>query len=434
MTTPLPTGGKPSGTKSSKATQPNITPGKVLTLTPAQRQAWEMTRAALLWQCPAFTHIFYSMMAHGTDIAVFTDEIPIAATDGSCVFLNPEPFFKLTLNERVFVLGHEISHGMFMHTVMMHKLSRAGSVVTKSGKKLAYDQDLMNVAMDLVINDMLIEAKVGRYNSNWLHDPQYGRSSDSVVDVYEKVWRDKPKGKGPGGNGFDNHLQPGTGKGKDATTAAGEHNQVEWDTAMAAAAAAAKAQGKLPAALERMITNFIEPEVPWQEKIQAFFARKIGSGSYDWRRPDRRLIVRDIYAPGQSGFGAGIVALTVDTSGSMGQPQLDRIFAEMRGILEDVNPKEVLVIWCDAAVHRVDRIEDVEDLNALKPVGGGGTSFIPPFEWLAKEGVEPECMVYFTDGYGSFPTKAPKYPVLWGAVVEGAKYPWGEVVSVPVKD
>jgi len=411
-----------------------ITPGKFLKLTPQQRSAWDMTRSALLWQCPAFTHIFYSMMTHGSDLAVFTDEVPIAATDGKVILLNPEPFFKLTLNERVFALAHEISHGMFMHCSLMLKLKRSGSVVTQSGKKIEYNHQLMNVAMDLVINDMLIESRVGKFNSNWLHDTNYGKSTDSVIDVYEKVFKEAKKGGSPKGSVLDEHLVPGTAQGQDPTVADSQNNQVEWDTVMAAAAAAAKAQGKLPAALERMITNFIEPEVPWQEKIESFFARKVGSGSYDWRKPDRRLIVRDIYAPGPTGFGAGDVVVGIDTSGSIGQTELDRFFAELRGILENVKPKRVHVVWCDAQVHKVDVVEEVEDMGGLKPHGGGGTDFRPVFDWIEKEGLEPDALVYLTDGLGAFPTHAPKYPVLWGAIMENVKYPnWGEVVPVPLK-
>jgi predicted metal-dependent peptidase len=64
-------------------------------------------------------------------------------------------------------------------------------------------------------------------------------------------------------------------------------------------------------------------------------------------------------------------------------------FGEMRGVLEDVKPENLYVIWCDAEVHRVDQVEDVGDLITLKgkgAPGGGGTSFVPVFQAVKELG------------------------------------------------
>ena len=67
---------------------------KQVALSTAHSRAWSETRTALLWHCPAFTHVFYTMMdkAGAEHVAVFTSDIPIAATDGSTLLLNPETF------------------------------------------------------------------------------------------------------------------------------------------------------------------------------------------------------------------------------------------------------------------------------------------------------------------------------------------------------
>lgn len=408
-------------------------------LTKQQISQWDMTRSALLWNCPAFTNILYTMMQRGEDVATFTKMVPTAGTDGSNLLINPEFFFKKTLQERVFIVAHEICHAIFDHCGQLHMFKLRGKVVTPKGKSYAFSQEIMNVAMDLVINDMLIESGVGKFVQGGLHDKAYGVHTDSVIDVYEKVFKEAEKngksgGKGgPAGQGFDVHLAPGATNGKDPSQAQSDRSEVEWNTAVASAAASARAQGKLPAALERFFGQMLEPTVSWEEKIQAFFARKVGSGGYDWRRPDRQLIVRDIYAPGRSGYGAGHIIVGVDTSGSIGQAELDRFFGEMRGIIGDVRPEKLSLVWCDAKVHKVDEIYEAEDLNGLKPHGGGGTDFRPVFDWIEKHAPDADCLVYLTDGYGSFPSQEPKYPVLWGAIVKGVKYPWGDVVDVPIK-
>jgi predicted metal-dependent peptidase len=54
------------------------------------------------------------------------------------------------------------------------------------------------------------------------------------------------------------------------------------------------------------------------------------------------------------------------------------------------------------------------------------------FEEIASMGFKPDALVYLTDGYGTFPGKAPDYPVLWGDISKSPQlYPWGEVVEIP---
>jgi predicted metal-dependent peptidase len=403
-----------------------------VTLTPTQLRAWAETRTALLWHCPAFTHVLYTMMdkVGAEHIAVFTTDIPIAATDGSTLLLNPETFFGYSLNKRVFICAHEIMHAILDHCGLGRRFARSGRVPMPDGSSLPFDAMTMNVATDLIINDMLITSGVGEYEKGWLHDTAIATHKDSAIDAYRKLYQ-KGKGKsgasgGVKGSRFDEHLDP----------ADDVRNEQEWQTAVAAGLAAAKAQGKLPANMELFFDKMLNPEVPWAEKIAAFFARKVGSGSYDWRRADRRLVMRDIYAPGRSGHGAGTVAVAIDTSGSIicDPTLLTRFMSELAGILEDVRPKRLMVLWIDAAVHAVDEVEEAGDIMALKPKGGGGTDFRPAFDWLAKENITPDALVYLTDGYGTFPQAAPEYPVLWGSItptLPPTHYPFGEVVAVP---
>ena len=248
-----------------------------------------------------------------------------------------------------------------------------------------------------------------------------------------------PDGTGaqaPGGQKpFDQHLDPGSGQGKDPAQAAQDRNPVEWDTQVAAAASAARLQGKLPAGLDRLFGEILNPKVDWRDKIQGLFARRVGGGGYNWRKPDRRLIVRDIVAPGRSGFGCGTIVVGADTSGSIDYTPGsvgDMFLAEMAGILEDCRPQRLLIAWCDAKVHRVDEASEPGDLDIIRrkgAPGGGGTSFVPVFEWMEENGVEPDALVYLTDGYGTFPRQAPPFPVIWGSITD-AQYPFGDVVKI----
>lgn len=424
-------------------------------LTSQQMKLWQDTRAALIWHAPAFTHVLYTMMHKngGEQIAVFTNQkddkgeyiIPWAATDGSNLIINPDTFFQRPLAQRIFIVAHEISHGIFGHCEMIQKLKMAGKVCYPDGKELPYDHDFMNRAMDYVINDMLIDSKIGEYSTDWLHDKTIATHMDSVLTAYRRIFQQNPGGSGGAGSGpgkgqksFDKHLPPGTTTGQDPVTAANGRNDMEWKTAIAGAVASAKAQGKLPAALERLLGEVLEPTVDWTDKVIGFFNRKPGGGTYDWRKADRRFVVRGIVTPARSGYGAGPLVVALDSSGSVGQHECDVFFGNVWGILDDIRPSMIHLIWCDAKVHSVEEITDTADLLDIKAkgaLGGGGTDFRPVFEEIEKLGIEPDALIYLTDGFGSFPKAAPSYPVLWGNISDPGrvKYPFGEVVDIPMK-
>ena len=106
-----------------------------------------------------------------------------------------------------------------------------------------------------------------------------------------------------------------------------------------------------------------------------------------------------------------------------------------KSLLDEVRPKRLIIIWCDAKVHRVDELEDASDLAGIKKKGapgGGGTSFIPVFDEIADMGVTPDALLYLTDGHGPFPQHAPSYHVIWGSIDKKPEgYPFGDVVMIP---
>jgi len=61
--------------------------------------------------------------------------------------------------------------------------------------------------------------------------------------------------------------------------------------------------------------------------------------------------------------------------------------------------------------------------------GGGGTRFTPVFDWVEKQDMQPDLLVYFTDAEGEFPKQAPPYPVIW--LVKGRQtVPWGQRIQL----
>jgi len=416
---------------------------------------WSETLAAINWIAPGFTHLLYSKLNLKGDVqvAMFTEALPCtAATDGDQLMFKPSEFFKLTLMERVFVVCHEITHCIADHCGMGYQMRKRGEIIM-GNKKLPYDSQKANIYQDYVINDMLIESGYGTFNKAWLHDKNIATYQSDWVEVYIKNYKKQPPGGsgskppcegGDGGNTppgpgqFDQHLDPGDTQGQQPDNMPPRDVQ-GWQQAVAEALNVAQAQGKAPAAFQMFFGKMLEPKVDWTEHLKALVSRKMGSDGYDYRKPDRRLIVRDIIAPGRTGFGAGLIVIGMDSSGSIyADPTLiDRWLGELTGIMEDVKPKEVRVVWCDAVVQRVDELTDPADIDDVRrqgASGGGGTAFEPVFEYIEQNELRPDCLLYLTDGYGSFPKEAPKYAVIWGNISgKQATYPFGDVVDVPTE-
>lgn len=417
-------------------------------ITAEQKRLWEDTTTALLWACPGFTRIMYSMCnPDGTGgVAFWTKDVPVAATDGLYIILNPDEFLSRLLHERVFILAHEIMHMILNHCNLMHRFGLSGHIIYPSGKKLKYIPMLYNVAADYVINQILADSRVGKPPADALLDVNMATAMDNPIDVYAKLYKEAqsmggkppPPDAGSGGRkgqkSFDQVLAPGEAKGKNPQEVAAERDEGEWKAAVAAANAINKAQGKSSAALDRFFSSLLKPKVDWREALPAAVARSVGGGGFTWRRLDRRFILQDLAVPGRAKFDTDNVTVAIDTSGSIGQVEIDRFFAEMKGIIEDCRPRLIRVIWCDAKVNKVDEVEDANEIDTLKPKGGGGTDFRPVFDWVKKSGSTPDVLVYFTDLMGSFPSAEPGYPVIWASTVKNGAYPWGNVVDVPLKD
>ena len=116
--------------------------------------------------------------------------------------------------------------------------------------------------------------------------------------------------------------------------------------------------------------------------------------------------------------------IALDTSGSCSGQIMERFVRELRGMLLEISGEitfeNIILLQCDTEIHGEKRFQWANQLRLEKqyPVFGfGGTSFQPVFtriEQLRKEeNLQPDCLIYFTDGYGEYPEKQPEYPVIF---------------------
>jgi len=91
------------------------------------------------------------------------------------------------------------------------------------------------------------------------------------------------------------------------------------------------------------------------------------------------------------------------------------IFKQTENFFTKIN---LHIIQCDTVIQEAAKITSQEEferyLKHLTLKGFGGTDFRPVFEYVddmirQKEFTNLRGMIYFTDGYGTFPSKKPQY-------------------------
>lgn len=404
---------------------------------------WTELKVAMIVHVPFFSSLLFDMMdvQVGKFPHIFGGIEPTAATDGKRIWIDEDFLSGLKLTESVFLLCHEIGHAMWMH------MARAKRYADLGFEGEPFDHRRWNYAGDYVINDMLMESKIGVMPKGGLHAPKKYTHEMQVDDVYRDLKDDKqhfPPQRTitvhiTGKDGSDQGMQAES-SGNDGGTmdvhihCDAEINENEMKRAVQTALDAAKAMGKCPAALERYATQFLKAKVSWQERLRYHVTRAIARDATTWTKPHRRrLVAQNVYMPSYTGFGAGDVIVVADTSGSIGEAELNRFFSELDDILMTCNPSSVILWGCDAKIGSEFYLQAGDSLREQKIdlKGGGGTSFIPPFEKVEHDGHRPSALIYFTDMCGPFPSDEPEYPVIWCRTTKQDP-PWGEVIDVDI--
>lgn len=111
----------------------------------------------------------------------------------------------------------------------------------------------------------------------------------------------------------------------------------------------------------------------------------------------------------------------IDTSGSIGEAELNSFLSEFVAICEQVNPEHIDLLYWDGRVagHETYTGADAPNIvSSTKPVGGGGTSPSCITAYLKEKALRPDVAVILTDGYvgsdwGEEQGNAWSCPTLW---------------------
>ena len=128
--------------------------------------------------------------------------------------------------------------------------------------------------------------------------------------------------------------------------------------------------------------------------------------------------------------------IAIDTSGSVQGDLVKRFVTKTYNVLEQQSnfftKVNVHIIQCDAQIQKDDKITSKADFDQLMKHlelrGFGGTDFRPVFSYVDElisrgEFENLKGLIYFTDGYGTFPEKKPAYDTAFVFVDDEFKQP-----------
>lgn len=211
------------------------------------------------------------------------------------------------------------------------------------------------------------------------------------------------------------------------------------ETVISEAQRVEKMQGNVPTHVKELIKKFTNSEIDWKELLASFVTKCYNDGNRSWIPPNRRHVHNDVYL--QSRQATKIKAVVaIDTSGSTTNDR-SKFLGELNGLINSFGRYELTIICADAEVDDVKTYTQDDNLNieldGYEMGGGGGTSFIPPFDYVLENGIECDCFLYLTDGYGPAPEKNPLgIPVLWIITKNGTEdfCDWGQKIRLKLDD
>jgi len=394
-------------------------------------------------------------------LKLMTGAVPTMATDGRRILYDPAFANSLTPAELEAVLAHEV-----LHCALGHHCRR--------GQR---DPRLWNEAADLAINPMLV-ANGFTLPTGALTDPAFDNLS--AEEIYARLLQkngsganstpaQSPQPPSPGSDAAS--AQQGSGQqpsesssgdqvaskavgnsqggktetvscppgafgevldaidedGRPASEGEKSRQQHEWSIAADQAIRSAKSCGHEPANLDRPLNESRQSKQDWRSILRDFVSATTPA-DYRWTPPNRRYVASGLYLPSVERTGLGTIVIGIDTSGSIGEEELEQFAGEISAIADETNPEAIYVVYCDAAVQASQQFGPSEPID-LEAKGGGGTDFRPVFEWVEANQISPVCLIYLTDLCCHSYPPIPEYPVLW--VTDSRRTaPFGETLRI----
>lgn len=346
------------------------------------------------------------------------ESIETAATDGTTLLLNEEWMCNQTEEHFSGVLLHEVLHMALNHVDRTNDLD-----------------DLMtaNIAADIVVNGIIKDNKISLPKEAIYDDDLKHLGVREIYSILkDKQSKDENYLKDKYGEEDVNECLRKEKQTGNSDRESKEANKEKWKNIINKAKTIAKMKqaGVKGSGMARIFKELLEPTINWKDALYKY----ITQSRADFEGYDRRFIHDGMYIDDVGGNKVHVAAF-VDTSGSVDEELLQNFLSELFFAINSTRGTTGYLYYFDTELYPQGNIEDLDGVP--KPVGLGGTSFVPIMKELNKISSENSHTntvgIIYTDGFAPMTWEEPETPLLWcispgGIKEDSIKY--GDVVRI----
>jgi len=346
-------------------------------------------------------HPYFGTLSSGLEIVV-NDNIESFTLHGNR-FEYREDFFNTLSDEQV---AFSLSNAA-LHTVLSHP--------SRIGNRSPW---LWYTACEHAINNMLIDNDFVP-PSKITYDPRFrGQYAEEIYEsLLDTITREDLNDK-------DNDARRNDETPQDKLEAA------QQEILAQNALDKAHSMESLPEGLERLIPIALKGMIDWRSVLRDSIGGYYVS-DYAMMPPSKKLLYAGIYLPSATSRHLELT-IAIDSSGSVDELLLAQFIAEVESIAELFGSYSIEMLVCDDRVRSHQRFSNGESIE-YSLEGGGGTNFVPVFEFIETQLTPPKILLYFTDLDGTFPLNEPHYETVWIAPCE-MEVPFGRVIVLKDKN
>ena len=382
---------------------------------------------AIVWLIkykPFYGHMVLNMHLHFRKEAILAG---VNVTDAVNLFVNPDMFKEMTLQEQVAILEHEVNHLVNTH-------------MNRKGQR---QHQTFNVACDIAINQFIenlpdrtklidifhkvfgAEKKDLEKIISGIHTPEMHKFPKNLTsEEYYELLKEEQKKNGEDGDGeIEVEVQLGAGNGngkkiiiKIPKNALDDHSK--WDEKSNLNDELVKEKikglvnkvvnsiqaGDVPAHIRQSITDLFKTSTRWKQLLNRFLTRATLISQKSSRKKLNRRFGHVF--PGHNTEFKLKIGVAIDESGSIGD-DLSKLFFSELARLNIVSPE----IWMFQFDTECSKEELFKKYKKLERKHTGGTDFAPALK--KAEELHVDCLIMLTDGEANLDLKKPKLPVLW---------------------
>lgn len=380
----------------------------------------QVARTRLLLERP----FLGALLLHLPLVAARPGSCRTLATDARNIYYSEAYVVSAAPAELQFMLAHEVLHCALLHLFRRRQRVRA----------------LWDEACDHAVNQLLLADGFNAPSAALLDERFRGLAAEEIYPLlnpsFVEPTIDAHWYEGVGDVSF---AAPGEKASEREAAAAADADRASldraetqalaqvWQQRVVGAAQQALASGRMSMLWQNEFERHMHAHLPWRALLARFLSAN-ARHDFSFQRISRRS--EEVLLPSLAQPNARIV-VALDISGSISRPEIQAFVDEVDALKSQLRVN-VSVHACDMQLHadgpwefaKWQPLQLPEDLG-----GGGGTRFTPVFAWLDEAAIKPDCLIYFTDALGEFPSLAPSYPVMW--LVKGnGKVPWGERIQL----